>query len=126
MRFSRRRTMCMLAATLFIVWFAAREFRDASTKDHAFSVVAQLGGSVGSIPVWPIGDEIRIEFHDARLSETDLQRLAVAIKPLTGRHSVGVMFDETNVTRSDVLELRRALPDALIFRVEDGVRTDDR
>lgn len=126
MQFSRRRTICVLAVTLFMVWFVVREFRDASTKDHAYSIVAELGGSVGSIPVWPVGDEIRIEFHDVQLSETDLRRLAQAIEPLTNRHAVGVMFDETNVTPSDVLELQRAVPDALIFRIESGIRTDDR
>lgn len=52
-----------------VVLISVREYRDANNKRLAFEIVCGLGGHVSSIPCWPFGDEIRVEFHGKQVSK---------------------------------------------------------
>lgn len=100
-------------------WFAVWECRDAINKRQAFAVASELGARVGSISCWPFGDEIRIEIYGTQFSRADLHRLE-AFNPLTSRHSVGILFVDTNITQDDIDELRRLLPHCVVNAVANG------
>ena len=103
------------------VWFAIREYRDAINKRRAFAVVSDLGGRIGSIPCWPLGDEIRVEFHGKQFSTDEPNRLA-ALNSLTSRHTIGIIFADTNLTRDDIILVRRLLPQCVLIRVVNGTQ----
>ncbi len=103
------------------VWFAIKEYRDDINKRRAFAVVSDLGGRIGSIPCWPLGDEIRVEFHGKQFSKEELNRLD-ALNPLTSRHTIGILFVDTNLTRDDIIKVRHLLPRCVLIRVVNGTQ----
>ena len=117
----RRRLMqfflLMLVAGALL--FAAREVIDHRNRHAALPVVTELGGKIGSTPVWPFGNEYRISFHDVHLTNDDLRRLVV-LNLLTQRHTIGIAFVDTNLTEDEIQSLRQQLPKCVIFRVVDG------
>jgi hypothetical protein len=114
------RVFCVLAIVLVITG-VVRTVNDASRKQRAYSIVQELGGTVGSVGLdfWPFGQEIRVTFRNVSLDDDDLRRLEV-LKRLTGRHTVGVAFVDTNLTGLDVVALRKRLSGCRVFRVEGG------
>jgi hypothetical protein len=109
-----------------LVWLTAREMRNIAAKRRAFPVVNSLGGRIGSIPFWPMGCEYRISFKHSELSAENLRSLAILNDVSGWGNSVGVAFVDTNLTRSDIVELRERLPKCHIFRVVDSEIQDDR
>ncbi|MDQ3331683.1 MAG: hypothetical protein M3552_13680, partial [Planctomycetota bacterium] len=120
MTYRRRwRLLLVLFIAAFSGWFLVREVRDRRHREQAFPVVKDLGGRIGSIPFWTVGDEIRITFADRSFAREELARLVV-LEPLTDRHWVGVAFRNTNLTDDDVEALGRIIPNCFIMRVVDN------
>ena len=126
---SYREPMKKSSAILLLVligWLVVREWRDSHHRRLARDVVHDLGGRAGSLPnpIPFLGDELRYEFHGTRFTSDDISRLAV-LQNLSSRHWVGIMFKDTNLTRSDMVRIRRLLPGCRPFRVVDGERLRD-
>lgn len=79
-----------------------------------------------SVPFWPLGCEYRITFRGSELSREDLRSLSVLNEMAGWGNDVGIMFADTNVTRNDVLELRRRVPRCHVFSVVQREIQDDR
>lgn len=121
-----RRKWIALVLILFVGWIVVREVQDAANKRCAYPVIVQLGGRIGSLPT-PIpftGSELRIVFDQKKLTNKELQQLTV-LNPLASKHTVGVMFQDTNVTGDQIRMLREQIPDCQINRVVDGKSMDD-
>jgi hypothetical protein len=95
--------------TLAVILIAVRYYRHYRDRARAFLVVADLGGSVGSIPFEPLGTEYRISFRDRRLTREDLDRLT-ALEPLASRNPVEIHFKNSGLTEDDLLYLQKLLP----------------
>lgn len=123
----RRSRLLMIAAIgmpIVVALLCAKIIRENATERRALRTVHQLGGRVGSLEfLWT--KEYRITFRELQLSDADLRKLAV-LKTLTEHgHWVGIMFEDTNLTRQDILDLRETLPECVIFWVE-GELLDER
>lgn len=119
-------TLLILFA-LPIAWLTNRELRDSQNRRRAGEVVRDLGGKTGSLPnpIPFLGDELRYEFHGTQFTSDDISRLSV-LQTLSGKHWVGIMFKDTNLSHSDIVRIRELLPDCHPFRVVDGERLLDR
>lgn len=107
-------------------WLVVREVQDAANKRRAYPVIYKLGGRIGSLssPIPFTGSELRIAFYQKEFSNDELQQLTV-LNPLTSKHFVGVLFQDTNVTGDQIRLLRRQMPKCNIFRVMKGERLDN-
>lgn len=110
-----------------IAWLGEREVRDRINKRHAYPVIAELGGRIGSLtpPIPFAGSEIRIWFRGKQFKDGDLKRLSV-VRPLTEIHHVAIAFIDSNITEEEIVELRAMLPGCVIFRQQDGQAANNR
>jgi hypothetical protein len=125
----KRRLFLVIVVLLIAVgigWLIRREMRDRASKARAYAVVREFGGSIGSItpPVPFAGSELHIEFKGKQFTEEELARLVV-LNELTEINFVGVMFRDTNVSATDIRQLRQLLPTCRIFRVVNGQSQND-
>lgn len=118
---SRRSIAIILLLGTPAALLAIREAVDGHRRQVARDAVVSLGGKAGSLPspIPFLGSELRYEFHGTNFSDGDLQRLS-PLAALAGRHSVGIMFKDTNLTSADITELKSMLPGCLPFRVVGG------
>jgi hypothetical protein len=95
---------------------------DAEVRQAA-AIVRELGGHLGTASngwnTWHQVWFVRTEF-----AENEEQRLA-ALQELAKRRSVSIMFQDTNLTHQDVVELRKRLPKCLISRMVGNDLLDD-
>lgn len=123
---SRHSTTILVVLATPIAFLAAREAVDGHRRQVARDAVVSLGGKAGSLPsrIPLIGSELRYEFHGTNFSDGDLQRLSPLAK-LSGRHWVGIIFKDTNITSAKIAELKVMLPGCHPFRIVDGKRMLD-
>lgn len=123
---SRRSIAILVVLATPITFLAVREAVDGHRRRVARDAVVSLGGKAGSLPslIPLLGSELRYEFHGTNFSDGDLQRLLPLAK-LSGRHWVGIMFKDTNITSDNIAELKVMLPGCHPFRIVDGERMLD-
>lgn len=115
-----------LVLVLFVGWILVREAQDAANKRHAYPVIDQLGGRIRSLPS-PIpftGSELLIVFDQKKFTNEELHQLTV-LNPLTSKHIVGVMFQDTNITGDQIRTLCEQMPGCEIKRFTEGESLDD-
>lgn len=116
----------VLILILFVGWIVVREVQNAANERRAYPVIYQLGGKIRShpSPIPFMGSELWIVFDQKKLTNEELQQLAV-LNPLTSINMVGVMFLDTNVTGDQIRMLREQMPDCQIRRSVEGESMDD-
>ena len=115
-----------LVLVLFVGWIVVREVQDAASKRRAYPIIVQLGGKIRSLPS-PIpftGSELWVVFDQKKFTNEELHQLAF-LNPLTSKHIVGVMFQDTNITGNQIRMLREQVPDCEIKRFIGGEPLDD-
>jgi hypothetical protein len=78
--------------------------------------ISRCGGRMGSIPFWPMGTEYRVTFPRP-LTSRELDELA-ELNSLRG--SVGVAFIDCELSKDQIDEARRKLPNCALIRVIEG------
>ncbi len=120
---SRRSITILVLLLIPIAIVVVREAVNGHRRQVALDAVVSLGGKAGSLPspIPFLDSELRYEFHGTNFTDNDLQRLS-PLAALSGRHWVGIMFKDTNITSADIAELKKMLPGCHPIRVVDGER----
>ncbi len=101
----------------FIVVAFAVDYYNVTRKERLLShAVAQCGGQLGSIPVWPIGAEYRITLT----SVPDTERLEALSVANHMRGWVGIAFKDCIVSHQESQRIMNKLPQCHLFIVRDG------
>ncbi len=80
------------------------------------SAVAQVGGRSGSLPLWPLGTEYRINLNAIPTGE-QLDQLKIANNM---RGWVGIAFADCELTANDRDRLRKVLDRCHLYVVRNG------
>ena len=101
-------------AALFLVAILVGDYLITASRATALAqTVRDCGGTMGSIPAWPVGTDYRIRF-DRPLTESELDRLR-GLNSLRG--IVNIAFVGCELTPEQVSRTRQALPRCRLFKV---------
>ena len=106
----------LLVAVLGAIALAIEYWNVTRKEKLLSSAVAQIGGCSGSLPLWPLGTEYRINLNAIPTCE-QLDQLKIANKM---RGWVGIAFEDCELTADDRDRLRGILDRCHLYVVQNG------
>lgn len=102
---------------LVVVVGLALDYQLVRAKDRRVAqMVGAHGGKMGSLPLWPLGNEYRISFPHSLTAE-QLEDISEANRL---RGWVAVAFVDAEITPEEARMMREALPRCHLFQMVDG------